>query len=234
MTHPSTPFVAVHDPENAAFASSDTNSAKLHFLFAACPAFVQAFLSLLDGQGWPMISWFIRTPGSEDQAMRIKRFIALLLAALLAALLCGCVQRPGLDNYPYEPDTPAPDPLNGVFVSEGGSMRFNGDGSTVVLDLEEDFAARTGLPAGYSEGTYDFIQALPPHGHVSVRYDTAHNLDIAIGEGEGRLFVSLDIGYATEDGSSATVYVGAVTADSIPILLKNEGFVTVLFRKSEG
>ena len=95
--------------------------------------------------------------------MRIKRFIALLLAALLAALLCGCVQRPGLDNYPYEPDTPAPDPLNGVFVSEGGSMRFNGDGSTVVLDLEEDFAARTGLPAGYSEGTYDFIQALPPH-----------------------------------------------------------------------
>ena len=57
---------------------------------------------------------------------------------------------------------------------------------------------------------------------------------IAIGEGEGRLFVSLDIGYATEDGSSATVYVGAVTADSIPILLKNEGFVTVLFRKAEG
>ena len=104
--------------------------------------------------------------------------------------------------------------------------------SSVVLDLEPGFAARTGLPEGHSEGKYDFIQDLPPHGHVSVRYDTAHNLDITIGEGEERIFVSLDIGYAAEDGSTASVYVGAVTEDSIPILLTDEGFETVLFRKT--
>ena len=165
--------------------------------------------------------------------MKNKRLLCALVTAALLALFCGCVQRPELDNHPYEPDTSPPPPLNGVFTSEGGSMTFNGDGSTVVLDLEEDFAARTGLPAGHSEGTFDFIQALPPHGHVSVRYDTAHNLDIAIGEGEGRLFVTLDIGYASEDGSSATVYVGAVTEECVPILLTDKGFETFLFQKAE-
>ena len=166
--------------------------------------------------------------------MRYKRLLCVLLAALMLAALAGCVQRPKYDNHPYEPDTPAPDPLNGVFTSEGGSMTFNGDGSTIVLDLAEDFAARTGLPAGHSEGTFEFIQDLPPHGHVSVRYDTGHNLDITIGEGEGRIFVTLDIGYANEDGTSATVYVGAVTEQCIPILLTDKGYETFLFQKAGG
>ena len=163
--------------------------------------------------------------------MKRRCLLFAAAAALLLALLGGCGPKP--DNLPYEPDTSPPPPLNGVFTSEGGSMTFNGDGSTVLLDLEEDFAARTGLPAGHSEGRYDFIEDLPPHGHVSVRYDTAHNLDITIGEGEARLFVSLDIGYASEDGSSATVYVGAVTEQAIPILLTDDGFETVLFQKAE-
>ncbi len=163
--------------------------------------------------------------------MRIKLLLWAMLAAALLAVLAGCTGQPKLDNHPYEPDTPAPDPLNGVFVSEAGTMTFNGDKTTIILDLEPEFAERTGLPAGHSEGTYAFIQDLPPHGHVSVRYDTAHNLDIVIGEGEGRLFVTLDIGYANEDGSSATVYIGAVTDNCIPILLTDREYETILFQK---
>ena len=165
--------------------------------------------------------------------MGIKRLLCLLLAALLLAALVGCAGKPGYENRPYEPDTPAPSPLNGVFSSEGGSMTFSGDGKTILLDLEPEFARRAGLPAGHSEGTYTFIQDLPPHGHVDVRYDTAHNLDITIGEGENVLFVSLEIGYASEDGSTAIVYNGAVTETCIPILLSEEVCETFLFQKQK-
>ena len=165
--------------------------------------------------------------------MGIKRLLCLLAAALLLASLGACAAKPGYENRPYEPDTPAPAPLNGVFTSEGGSMTFNGDGKTIVLDLEPEFAKRAGLPEGHSEGTCTFIQDLPPYGHVDVRYDTAHNLDITIGEGEDVLFVSLEIGFASEDGSTAIVYNGAVTETSIPILLSEEDCETFLFQKQE-
>ncbi len=161
--------------------------------------------------------------------MKHKILARILLAAVLAAL-CGCGAKP--DNRPYEPDTSPPPPLEGVFSSAGGTMSFNGDGRTVALDLEPDFAARTGLPEGHSEGTYAFIQDLPPHGHVPVRYDTAHNLDVTVGEGEERIFVSLEIGFAADDGSAASVFIGAVTEESIPILLTGDVCETVLFQKT--
>ena len=160
-----------------------------------------------------------------------KRFICILLSVLLILALSACGGGPKPENLPYEPDTPAPPPLNGVFRSEGGSMTFNGDGKTLLLDLEPDFARRTGLPEGHSEGEFVFIQDLPPHGHVDVRYDTAHGLDITLGEGESRKMVTLEIGYAAEDGASATVYIGAVTETSIPILLQGDRLETVLFEK---
>ena len=161
----------------------------------------------------------------------MKKIAALLLA--LTASLSGCIGVPKPENVPYEPDTPAPPPMTGTFAAADSSMTFNGDKTTVILDLAPEFAARAGLPAGHSEGKYDFIQDLPPYGHVSVRYDTAHNLDITVGEGEDRLFVTLEIGYASEDGSSAAVYNGAVTEDCIPILFSEERFETVLFRRTD-
>lgn len=51
-------------------------------------------------------------------------------------------------NYPYEPDTPAPAPHEGTFVSDYGTMTFNGDGESVTIDFNEDLAQRLGLPAG--------------------------------------------------------------------------------------
>lgn len=163
--------------------------------------------------------------------MKRRTLIFTCLAALIL-VLSGCGQR--RENIPYEPDTPAPAPLDGVFVSAGGTMTFNGDGSTVILDLTDDFAQRTGLPANHSEGTYDFTQDLPPHGRVSVRSDTAHSLDITIGTGNDRTVVYLDIGFASEDGSTYAVYVGAVTEERIPILLRGDVNETVLFQRQSG
>jgi hypothetical protein len=113
-------------------------------------------------------------------------------------------------------------------------MTFNGDGSTILLDLTPEFARRAGLPEGHSEGTYAFTQDLPPYGHVSVRYDTAHTLVITLGEGEERQETVLDIGYASEDGASATVYIGAVTDQRIPILFTEEKHETVMFSRTDG
>ena len=59
----------------------------------------------------------------------MRRFLILSLAALL---LVGCNPVGEPENIPYEPDTPAPDPHVGVFVSEHGSMEFFGDGERLL------------------------------------------------------------------------------------------------------
>ena len=143
--------------------------------------------------------------------MKRRALCCILLAAAILAALCGCVGKP--DNPPYEPDTSPPPPLKGVFSSSGGTMTFNGDERTVALDLEPGFAARTGLPEGHSEGTYVFIQDLPPHGHVPVRYDAAMVLRLTVGEGGAAPSVMIDVG-RYEDGQFYAG-VGCVTADRI-------------------
>jgi len=167
------------------------------------------------------------------QRITVRRPLCALAAAALLIVVFVCTGCARSDNRPYEPDTPAPDPHDGVFSSGASRMTFNGDGSSVVLELDTGFAERTGLPAGRSEGTYTFIEDLPPHGHVSVRYDTARDLDICIGAGDERVMVTLDLGYAAEDGSSASSYIGMVTETCIPILISDGGFETILFTKTD-
>ena len=100
-----------------------------------------------------------------------KRVLILAALLLLCGCLCGCVH----ENKPYDPGTPEPDPHDGLFASEHGSLRFNGDGKTVVIDFDEYLAGLTGLPAGEAEGSCVFLSGdLPPHGSVEVRYDTAY------------------------------------------------------------
>ncbi|MBR5754491.1 MAG: hypothetical protein IKX97_01530, partial [Erysipelotrichaceae bacterium] len=109
----------------------------------------------------------------------MKKSLRIMLAVLaVLALVFGAVcytryrQQVKLDNYPYEPDTPAPDPHTGTFVSEYGTMTFNGDGKTVVLDIDGELAGLAGLPEGKNEGTYIFLSGdLPPHGSMEIRYD---------------------------------------------------------------
>ncbi|MBQ6559851.1 MAG: hypothetical protein IJL85_03375 [Erysipelotrichaceae bacterium] len=158
-----------------------------------------------------------------------KQIKILTVLALIAVLCCACNLWGDGGNKPYEPDTPAPDPHNGTFVSEHGTMTFNGDGKSVIISFDEELSKLTSLPSGEQAGTYVFLSGdLPPNGSVDVRYDVAHELQIAIGEET----VVLNVGIASEDGSTATVGVDMVTPDRIPLLFRedNRNF-SIIFEK---
>ena len=162
--------------------------------------------------------------------MKKRTLIGLFL--LLILILTGIYfigVRNGRDNgnQPYEPDTPAPDPHNGVFVSEHGTLTFNGDGKTIDFDFDDDLSGWAGISKG--SGTYVFLSGdLPPHGSVDVRYDVAHEFEISSGEDR----VVIDLGIASEDGKTAQVGVGTVTEERIPFLFRVDGkSFTVFFEK---
>ncbi|MBR6425982.1 MAG: hypothetical protein IKS29_08510 [Oscillospiraceae bacterium] len=112
--------------------------------------------------------------------MEIKKLTsALCLMLAFFLLLCGCMQV--YDGPPKDDGTPEPPAHTGTFVSEAGTLTFPGDGKTVQLDLGQELAALTGLPAGKSEGSYIFFANLPPH-HVDYRYDKADELQITVGD----------------------------------------------------
>ena len=151
---------------------------------------------------------------------------------ILFVFLCGGCSHPGPkpDNYPYEPDTPVPAAHEGIFVSDHGSMDFNGDGESVVIDFDRELSELTGLPEGRQKGKYVFLSGdLPPHGSMPVRYDIAHELEITAA---GQSAV-VDLGIAAEDGKSGQVGVNVVTPDRIPMLFSGSGFRTVEFLKED-
>ena len=157
-------------------------------------------------------------------------FYTILLSAVIF-FLTGCSNTgSGLDNYPYEPDTPAPAAHEGIFVSGYGTMEFNGDGESVSIDFDKELAELTGLPEGHQEGVYEFLSGnLPPHGSFPVRYDIAHEMRITIGDQSALI----DLGIASEDGKTGQVGVNVVTPERIPMLFSEDGFFTVEFRKEE-
>ena len=162
--------------------------------------------------------------------MMKKTVLITVLLLLLAALFLGGCRNPGWepDNLPYEPDTPAPDPHDGVFVSDHGTMTFSGDGESVLLNFDEDLAGWSGLPAGEQEGTYVFLTGfLPPHGSLPIRYDVAHEVEITVGE----TTVVIELGIAAEDGRTATSGLNVVTPERIPMLFSAEHFFSVTFLK---
>lgn len=158
----------------------------------------------------------------------IKRIIlaaAVLLAAVIFYMLFVRSPRDN-GNYPAVPDTPAPAPHSGLFVSDHGSLEFNGDGSTVIIDLDPELAELSGLPEGKQEGTYTFLSGnLPPHGSFDIRYDAAHELRITVGENSS----VIRIGTVTE-GGTVQVALQMVTPESIPIVVfKEEKPVGIVF-----
>ena len=159
------------------------------------------------------------------------RIIACGIALILLMLCCGCSTgrngNPG--NYPYEPDIPAPDPHDGVFVSEHGTMTFNGDDETVAIDFDAELAAITGLPEGEHKCTYVFLSGnLPPNGSFPIRYDAAHEMEITV---DGVSAV-ISMGIAAEDGSNGQVGIDVVTPERIPMLFRTDGtYFNVVFLK---
>ena len=164
------------------------------------------------------------------KGLKILGIILLAIVLILGLLFyVDRKQREQLDNYPYEPDTPAPDPHDGTFVSEHGTMTFNGDGTSLVFDFDEELAELAGLPAGEQTGTYVFLSGdLPPHGSIDVRYDIAHEWQISLDDE----YVVIDLGLASDDGSTASVGVDIVTDTRIPLLFQKDGkFFSVIFEK---
>ena len=102
---------------------------------------------------------------------RSRLFFGIWITALFL-LLSACA-----GEKPPEDSSPAPAALSGVFVSESGTLRFNGDGRSIAAEITDDFAAATGLPAGKSEGTYVFLFR-----NEEWRYDKAETFRIRIGE----------------------------------------------------
>ncbi len=153
--------------------------------------------------------------------MSSRKVIAVVLAFLLTAtFMMGCGVGAGSPNMPYEPDTPAPDPHNGVFVSDHGTMEFNGDGKTVIADFDSELAGLLGLPEGKQELTYVFLSGdLPPGGSVEVRYDVAHELRLSGADTS----VVVDMAIVSEDGSTATMGIDTVTPERIPMFFRVDG-----------
>ena len=160
----------------------------------------------------------------------MRKWIGVFLLAILF-LLAGCSKPLSeTDNYPYEPDTPLPDAHEGTFVSSHGKMVFDGDGESIIIDFDKELAEAAGLPEGRQEGEYVFLSGdLPPRGSFPVRYDIAHEIQITA---DGKSAV-IDLGIASEDGKSAKTGANVVTADQIPMLLSDDGFFSVVFRKEE-
>ena len=154
--------------------------------------------------------------------------LLLLMSCLIFCCACG---GSGKGNYPYEPDTPAPAAHDGRFSSEHGTLSFNGDGESVVIDFDAFLAGLTGLPEGEHTGSYAFLSGeLPPHGSFPVRYDIAHELRIST---EDQSTV-VDVGIASEDGTSGQVGINVVTPDRIPMLFREDGrFFHLEFRKEQ-
>ena len=82
-----------------------------------------------------------------------KKFFALFLCVcLLLVMLAACGQQEG----PPESDQPEPPALNGTYVSDYGTLVFNGDGRSAAWTLGPELAEFTGLPAE-ADGTYVFL-----------------------------------------------------------------------------
>ena len=96
----------------------------------------------------------------------------IFLAAAAIALLTGCVT-----EQPPAADSPEPPAHSGKFVSEYGSMTFNGDGESVTIDFLPELAEATGLPTGAANGQYVFTFQQGMY-----RYDKADGFELIIGE----------------------------------------------------
>ena len=152
----------------------------------------------------------------------------VLLLALTLVLLCGCS---GGKNIPYEPNAPEPAVHDGLFDSEHGSLRFNGDGKSVTIECDAYLAGLTGLPEGEHKGTYVFLSGeLPPNGSVPVRYDAAREIKITVDDQSA----VIGLGIAAEDGETAQTGVDTVTSERIPMLFYQDGTsFSIIFCKED-
>ena len=103
----------------------------------------------------------------------MKRAVGLIISVLLLFTLAAC----GVRETPPDDGTPDPPPFSGAFVSEYGTMTFNGDGQSISAEFADSFAELSGLPKGKIEGSYVFL-----FGHGKWRCDKAEYFRIIVGD----------------------------------------------------
>ena len=137
-----------------------------------------------------------------------KRMIYLVLSIIMSVgLLVAC----GNDTPPDD-GTPEPDPHIGTFVSEYGTMTFNGDGESITFDFTSEFAEAAGLSGGEQSGSYVFLFQ-----HGQWRYDKAERFRITAAD-------------------SAYDFINDFTVtdeNTIAIQSPINGEVTILFKKGD-
>lgn len=103
---------------------------------------------------------------------RFFRATGLLLCLFILLGLCACTK-----DKPPEDGAPEPAALNGTFLGEYGSLSFNGDGTTVTLDLTASGAEALALPYGETAANYVFL-----FHNEQWRYDKAETFRIILAE----------------------------------------------------
>lgn len=90
-----------------------------------------------------------------------------MLALALICLLAGCIY----DGPPRDMETSDPEPHNGIFVSEAGTLTFSGDGEMVLVEFNAEYADVCGNAPDGAEYLYSFLL----YGGL-FRYDKAETL----------------------------------------------------------
>jgi hypothetical protein len=135
----------------------------------------------------------------------MKRLPIIITSIIICFLFAGC----GPKSYdgPPDPGTPKPPSLDGIFMSEYGTMTFNGDGETVYINFSPEYLEILDNPpneATYSysftwysfgECRYDVATEFKLHNNES---DTSLNFSLYL-EGEGTTKDRIGFSYPTPD-----------------------------------
>lgn len=105
--------------------------------------------------------------------MRKCRYISVIAIFATVLMMMSC----GYKNGPPGDDATWPENLDGEFTSEYGSMSFNGDGDSIVVDFSEELANALNFQTRKCEGTYVFL-----FDHKEWRYDKADTFAITIND----------------------------------------------------
>ena len=139
----------------------------------------------------------------------MKKQKYLMIPFMCILLFCAAC---GAKDTPPDSSLPEPEPHDGVFTSEYGTMTFNGDGESITFDFTPELQEATGLPGGEQSGSYVFLFQ-----HGQWRYDKAERFRITV-----------------TDASYDFVNVFTLT-DENTIALQSplNGEETILFKKGE-
>ena len=104
----------------------------------------------------------------------IKQLLCLILLSVVCLAAMVMLSACGTQDPP--PDDPSTEPvsISGTYRSEYGTLTFDTH-HVLHLDITEDFAKKSGLPAGKRDGTYVFL-----YRNEEWRYDKAETFRVTI------------------------------------------------------